>query len=185
MNPCLAWRKTGVFLRSVGCHYWHPVRLSFQKVNVFVNGRSAQITNSCQFADVKVSALVCGVVPKESRRKVIHGNLRPPDLLPLFPCVCHPRPHTGADHSQFQLTECGLFEAEYRLHTSFCISWDGLSIWMAPAQQLQKTKFVLPFLNNNLLLRESWISTCIQRTGRLMSIKEKWYSRCVSNPCAA
>lgn len=79
--------------------------LPFQKVNVFVNGRSAQITNSCQFADIEVSALVGGVVPEKSRRKVIHGYLRPPDLLPLCPCVRHPRPHTGADHSQFQLTE--------------------------------------------------------------------------------
>ena len=107
-------------------HKWerNQVRshLCFQKRNIFVNRSPAQITNSCQFADVELSALVGGVVPKESRRKVIHGNLRPPDLLPLFPCVCHPRPHTGADHSQFQLTECGLFEAEYRLHTSFCIS---------------------------------------------------------------
>ena len=42
--------------------------LPFQKVNVFVNGRPAQITNSCQFADVEVSALVSGVVPEKSRR---------------------------------------------------------------------------------------------------------------------
>ena len=48
--------------------------LCFQKVNVFVNGRPAQITNSCQFADVEVSALVGGVVPEKSRRKAICGR---------------------------------------------------------------------------------------------------------------
>lgn len=71
--------------------------LPFQKVNVFVNARPAQITNSCRFADVEVSALVGGIVPEKSRRKVINRYLRPPDLLPLCPCVRHPRPHTGAD----------------------------------------------------------------------------------------
>lgn len=48
--------------------------LLLQKVNVFVNGRSAQITNSCQFADVEVSALVGGVVSEKSRRKAICGR---------------------------------------------------------------------------------------------------------------
>ena len=68
--------------------------LPFQKVNVFVNGCPAQITNSCQFADVEVSALVGGVVPEESRRKVIHGDLRPPDLFPLGSGIFHAGAHT-------------------------------------------------------------------------------------------
>lgn len=75
--------------------------LPFQKVNVFVDRRSAQITNSCQFADVEMSALVGGVVPEKSRRKVIHGDLRSPDLFPLCPCVRHLRPPTGSYHFQY------------------------------------------------------------------------------------
>ena len=74
--------------------------LPFQKVNVFVNRRSAQITNSCQFADVELSALVCGVVPEESRRKIINCYLRPPDLSPLCPGIFHAGAHTGADHGK-------------------------------------------------------------------------------------
>ena len=52
--------------------------LPFQKVNVFVNGCPAQITNSYQFADAAVSALVGGVVPEKSGRKVLRGALRLP-----------------------------------------------------------------------------------------------------------
>ena len=44
--------------------------LSFQKLNVFIDCCSAQITNSCQFADVELSALVSGIMTEESRRKI-------------------------------------------------------------------------------------------------------------------
>ena len=53
---------------------WYFNLYFFQKSNVFINRRSAQITNSCQFADVEVSALVGGVVPEKSRRKAICGR---------------------------------------------------------------------------------------------------------------
>ena len=71
--------------------------LPFQKVNVFVNGRSAQITNSCQFADVEVSALVGGIMQEEDCGNAVFGCLRSAALLVLGLSVRHPRPHTGAD----------------------------------------------------------------------------------------
>ena len=77
--------------------------LPFQKVNVFVDRSPAQITNSCQFADVEVSALVGGIVPEKSRRKVINCYLRSADLLAICLGVRHPRPHTGLYHRQFEL----------------------------------------------------------------------------------
>ena len=41
--------------------------LSFQKIDVFVNRRSAQIANSCQFADVELSALVSGIAQHKAQ----------------------------------------------------------------------------------------------------------------------
>ena len=45
-----------------------PVLL-FQKVNVFINGRSAQITNPCQFRNIQLPAFICGIMPKEEKRE--------------------------------------------------------------------------------------------------------------------
>ena len=41
--------------------------LSFQKIDVFVNRRSAQIANSYQFADVELSALVSGIAQHKAQ----------------------------------------------------------------------------------------------------------------------
>ena len=58
--------------------------LPFQKVNVFINCCPAQITNSCQFADVELSALVSGVVPEESRWKIINCKVLYPQVAKTF-----------------------------------------------------------------------------------------------------
>ena len=68
---------------------------------VFVNGSPAQITHSCQLADVEVSALVGGVVPEEDCWNVVFGYLRPPDSGSFSGGICHPRPHALPYHSKF------------------------------------------------------------------------------------
>ena len=79
--------------------------LPFQKFNVFVNGRSDQITNSCQFADIEVSTFICGIMPEEDCGNAVFGGLGSAYLLTLGLGVRHTRPHTLPYHRQFQLAE--------------------------------------------------------------------------------
>jgi len=46
--------------------------LCFQKSNVFVGCGSADVADPCEFRHMGLLALVSGVVPEKSRRKVIH-----------------------------------------------------------------------------------------------------------------
>ena len=75
---------------------WLPVSLCLQKRNVFINRCSAQIAHSGKFADIQMSAFICGIMPKEDCGNAVFGGLRPADLLVLGLCVCHPWPLIGA-----------------------------------------------------------------------------------------
>ena len=76
-----------------------------EKSNVFVGGGTADIAHSRQFADIQLPVFVGGIVAEKTCGDVLFAYLRTPDLPSLCPRIFHPRPHTGAYHSQLQLAE--------------------------------------------------------------------------------
>ena len=63
--------------------------LPFQKVNVFINRCSAQITHPRQLAYIQLLLLVGGIMAKEHGGNIIHGCLRSADLGSLGFGICH------------------------------------------------------------------------------------------------
>ena len=68
-----------------GCQFRHPVPLCFQKSNVFVSCGSADVADSCQFADIQLLALVGGIVAEEGGGDVFFAHLRTSSFLWLLP----------------------------------------------------------------------------------------------------
>ena len=66
-----------------------PRLLFFQKRFVFVGGGSTDVANPCQFTDVKLPVLMCGVVAKKGGGNVLFTHLRTPDLPSLCSGIAH------------------------------------------------------------------------------------------------
>lgn len=84
-----------------GADFRLPVSLPFQKVNVFINRRSAQIAHPRQLAHIQLLIFVCGIMAEEHGGNIVCGCLRSADLDSLGLGICHPRPNAGAGDTQF------------------------------------------------------------------------------------
>lgn len=89
--------------------------LFFQKLNVLVDSRAAQVTDPCKLGHIQLPLLVCVVVPKEARRKVLDCYLRPPDLPPFGSGIGNARTDSCPNHGKLQL-------AEHARHLQECLA---------------------------------------------------------------
>ena len=90
------------YTKGTGSQSWLPVSLCFQKRNVFVNGRSAQIAHPRQFCDIELPVLIGWIMRSEDCGDAVLGGLQTAYLLALGLGVRHPRPHTLSYHQSFQ-----------------------------------------------------------------------------------
>lgn len=60
-----------------------PLSLPFQQSNILINRRPAQITDSCQLADIQLPIAESRIMAEEYCWNIVPGGLRSADLLPL------------------------------------------------------------------------------------------------------